>query len=127
MESFLQTLLVNYLAVIRKYTIFTGRAGRKEFWLFALTNFVISIIFSIFTKIPVLGILVGIVSFLFGLAILIPGIMVGIRRLHDTNKTGWLLLLCLIPVAGWIAVLVLCAMEGTPGDNQYGPEPEENA
>jgi uncharacterized membrane protein YhaH (DUF805 family) len=127
MESFMQTLLVNYLAVIRKYTIFTGRASRKEFWLFALTNFAIGIIFSIFTKIPVLGILVWIASFLFGLAILIPGIMVGIRRLHDTSRTGWFLLLCLIPVVGWIAVLVLCALEGTPGENQYGSVPEENA
>jgi uncharacterized membrane protein YhaH (DUF805 family) len=52
--------------------------------------------------------------------------MAGIRRLHDTNKTGLLMLLCLIPVAGGIAVLVLCAVEGTPGENQYGLAPEEN-
>jgi len=123
MESFLQTLLVNYLAVIKQYAVFTGRAGRKEFWMFALANFIIGIIFSILMKIPILGILVWIVYLLFGLAILIPSIAVGIRRLHDTNRTGWLMLLCLVPVVGAIAVLVLCALEGTPGANQYGPVP----
>jgi uncharacterized membrane protein YhaH (DUF805 family) len=122
MESFLNILVINYLAVLRKYTIFTGRAGRKEFWLFVLANFIIGIIFSILTKIPILKILFWIAYFLFGLAVLIPSIMVGIRRLHDTNKTGWLMLLCLT-VIGSIVVVAFCALEGTPGENQYGPPP----
>jgi uncharacterized membrane protein YhaH (DUF805 family) len=127
MESFLIVLLNNYIAVLRKYMVFTGRAGRKEFWLFALVNFVVGIIFTILTKIPILKIIFWIAYFLFGLAIIIPSITVGIRRLHDTNKTGWLILLCLIPFAGAIAFLVLCALEGTPGENQYGTPPSENA
>jgi uncharacterized membrane protein YhaH (DUF805 family) len=125
MESFLQTLLVNYLSVIKKYAVFTGRAGRKEFWFFALANFILGIIFNILTKIPILGILVWIVYFLACLAILIPSIAVGIRRLHDTNKTGWLMLL-ILTVIGAVVVLVFCAMEGTRGENQYGSEPEES-
>jgi uncharacterized membrane protein YhaH (DUF805 family) len=125
MESFLQVLLGNYLAVIKKYTVFTGRADRKEFWYFFLANFIIGIVFSILTKIPILGFLVGIVYFLYGLAILVPSIAVGIRRLHDTNKTGWLMLLILTGI-GAIVVLVFCAMEGTPGENQYGPAPAGN-
>jgi uncharacterized membrane protein YhaH (DUF805 family) len=127
MESFLQTLLVNYLVVLKKYTIFSGRAGRREFWLFMLANFIMGIIFSILTKIPILKILFWVAYVLYSIAIVVPSIMVGIRRLHDTGKTGWLLLLCLIPVAGWVAVLVLCALEGTPGENQYGPETAENS
>ena len=123
MESFLIVLLDNYFAVLKKYAVFTGRADRKELWFFALVNFIVGIIFSILTKIPILKIIFWIAYFLFSLAILIPSIMVGIRRLHDTNKTGWLMLLCLIPIVGWIAILVLCAMEGTPGENQYGSAP----
>jgi len=121
MESFLIVVAENYLAVLKKYAVFTGRADRKEFWMFTLANFVIGIVLSILVKIPILGILVWIVYFLFGLAILVPSIAVGVRRLHDTDKTGWLMLLFLVPALGAIAVLVLCAMEGTPGANQYGP------
>jgi uncharacterized membrane protein YhaH (DUF805 family) len=127
MESFFIALLENYFAVLKKYIVFTGRAGRKEFWFFVLVNVVVGIIFGIFGKIPILGFLIRVAYFFFGLAILIPSIMVGIRRLHDTNLTGWLMLLCLVPVAGAIAVLVLCALEGTSGENQYGSVPSENA
>jgi len=127
MESFLTLLLMNYLVVLKKYTIFSGRAGRKEFWFFVLADVIICIVFSILTKIPILKYLFWIAYFLFGLATLIPSIALGIRRLHDTNKTGWLMLLFLVPIVGWIVVLVLCAMEGTPGENQYGPEPAEDA
>jgi uncharacterized membrane protein YhaH (DUF805 family) len=127
MESFLIVLLSNYIAVIKKYFVFTGRSNRKEFWFFLLVNLIIGIVFSILTKIPILGILIRIAYFLFGLAIFIPSFMLGIRRLHDTNKTGWLMLLCLIPIVGAIAVLVLCALEGTQGENQYGSVPSENA
>jgi uncharacterized membrane protein YhaH (DUF805 family) len=95
--------------------------------MFALANFIVCIIFSILINIPILKILFWIAYFLYGLAILIPTIAVCIRRLHDTSKTGWLMLLCLIPVVGGVIVLVLCALEGTPGENQYGPEPERNA
>jgi len=123
MESLLIVLLNNYIAVLKKYFVFTGRASRKEFWFFVLVNVIVGIVFSILGKIPILGILIRVAYFFFGLAILIPGITVGIRRLHDTDKTGWLMLICLVPIAGAIALLVLCALAGTPGENQYGSVP----
>jgi uncharacterized membrane protein YhaH (DUF805 family) len=121
MESFLKVLLENYFGVLKKYTVFSGRADRKEFWMFVLANILVGIVFSILTKIPILKIIFWIAYVLYCLAILVPSVTVGIRRLHDTNKTGWLLLLCLIPALGAIVVLIFCAMEGTPGENQYGP------
>jgi uncharacterized membrane protein YhaH (DUF805 family) len=122
---FFQTLLDNFIAVMKKYTVHTGRASRKEFWLFVLAGLIIGIAFGILAIIPIVGIIAGIVSLLFGLATIIPSIMVGIRRLHDTNKTGWLMLLLLIPLVGWILVLVLCALQGTSGKNRYGPAPKD--
>jgi uncharacterized membrane protein YhaH (DUF805 family) len=120
MELFFIELLENFLTVIKKYTVVKGRASRKEFWMFVLACIIISILFGILVVIPVLGIIAGIASFLFGLATIIPGFTVSVRRLHDINKTGWLLLLMLIPLVGWIILLVLCAQKGTAGKNKYG-------
>jgi uncharacterized membrane protein YhaH (DUF805 family) len=115
----------NFIAVIKKWKIHEGRASRREFWLFVLGGVIISIALSILSSIPVLGWLFRLVYFLYGLALIIPSVTVGIRRLHDTNKTGWLMLLLLIPIVGWIPVLILCALEGTKGKNNYGPEPKD--
>ena len=114
----MKELIDNYKDIIlKKYFCFEGRAGRKEFWLFFLANFIIGLILSF---IPVLGwILQGIYS----LAILLPGLGVAARRLHDTGKSGWLQLLGLIPFIGWIIVLILCALEGHKEANQYGEAP----
>jgi uncharacterized membrane protein YhaH (DUF805 family) len=119
-ESFGIELLENFLAVLKKYTVTTGRASRKEFWMFVLANIIISMILGILVIIPILGIIAGIASFAFGLVTIIPSITVGVRRLHDTNKSGWLMLLLLIPLVGWIPVVILCALQGTPGENKYG-------
>jgi len=123
MESFLFVLVENYFSVLKKYAVFTGRANRKEFWMFVLVNIIISLIFGILTKIPVLKVLFWIVFTLFGLAVLIPSIALGIRRLHDVNYTGWLMLLCVVPVVNVIVVFLLCVIEGNPNENQYGPIP----
>jgi len=123
MESFLLILVENYFFVLKKYMVFTGRASRKEFWMFVLVNFVIGVIFSILTRIPILKVLFWIVYILFGLAILIPSIALGIRRLHDINYTGWLILLCIIPVVNIIVIFLLCVIEGNEYDNQYGASP----
>ena len=123
MESFLVVLVENYFNVLKKYAIFTGRANREEFWMYVLVNIVISVIFYILTRIPILRVLFWIVYILFCLAILIPSIALGIRRLHDVNYTGWLMLLCIIPVVNIIVVFLLCVIEGNEYDNQYGPAP----
>ena len=119
-SEYLQT----YIGVIKKYVVFTGRARRKEFWTFFFANFAIGIVLGILSQIPFIGGLFGVISGLYSLAILIPGIAVGIRRLHDTNRSGILMLLGLIPIAGLIILIVFTVQEGTPGENQYGPNPK---
>lgn len=66
----------------------------------------------------------GIIASVYALFVLIPGLAVGARRLHDTGKTGWLLLLWLIPVIGWIILLVFFVLDSKPGANKYGPNPK---
>jgi len=90
-----------------------------------LVDIIIGIIFFILTRIPVLRVIFWIVLVLFILAVLIPSIALGIRRLHDINLSGWFMLLCLIPIVNIIAIFLLCVIEGNPNDNQYGPP--ENA
>ena len=120
MESFVS----DYRNVLtNKYAMFDGRSSRKEFWMFTLVNIIVSIL---------VGIVAGILHFrllstLYSLAVLVPGIAVGIRRLHDTNKSGWFILLGLIPFIGWIILIVFAAQKGDVGANQYGPAPVATA
>lgn len=90
----------NYVAVLKKYVEFNGRAGRPEFWWFVLANFLISM---------VLGFVLPSLSMLYGLAVLVPSIAVGVRRLRDAGFNPWLELLILVPVAN-LALLVVWAM-----------------
>jgi uncharacterized membrane protein YhaH (DUF805 family) len=109
-----------YIDVLKnRYAQFDGRAHREEFWMFALVNFLISIGVAIVAVITHLWILRA----LYGLAVIVPGLAVGARRLHDTNKSGWLQLLLLIPLIGLIIMIVFWAQEGVPGPNQYGADP----
>jgi len=127
MESFINSLLIDYFKVLKKFSVFSGRSNRREFWLFVLCNLIIGIILSILTNIPLLGKLFYLVSILYSLAILVPSLAAGSRRLHDTGRSGFFQLLILIPGIGAVIVLVLCAFEGTPGENQYGPDPRHEA
>jgi uncharacterized membrane protein YhaH (DUF805 family) len=117
-----------YLDVLKKYTVFDGRARRKEFWMFALFSTIVSIILNIIDKIIGTDFggasSSGWLSTIYGLAVLLPTIGVGIRRMHDTNRTGWWILISLVPCIGWIWYIVLAAQEGTAGDNNYGPDPK---
>ena len=109
-----------YLDVLKKrYAQFTGRAHREEYWMFVLINILISIGVGIIAAIIHLPVL----QMLYAVAVLIPGIAVGIRRLHDTNRSGWWLLISLVPVIGLIVLIVFLVQESDPGDNQYGPNP----
>ena len=111
-----------YLKVVRdNYANFDGRARRSEYWYFALANFLVGFILGIIGGfVPV----VMYISYLYSLAVLLPGIAVAIRRLHDIGKSGWYLLVVLIPIAGAIWLIVLLATEGTTGPNEYGPDPK---
>lgn len=109
-----------YLKVIRNYAGFTGRARRKEFWMFALVNFLIVILLRIVQDI--LGV-PPLISILYSLFILIPSWALFVRRLHDTGSSGWLSLLALIPLVGLIVVLVFGCLD-SDGTNKYGISPK---
>jgi uncharacterized membrane protein YhaH (DUF805 family) len=106
-----------YLDVLKKYAVFSGRATRSEFWYFVLINFIVTIVLGVVDKSMGLG---GILGIVYGLAVLIPGIAVGARRLHDIGKSGWMQLIILIPLIGLIWLIVLFALESYPGKNKYG-------
>jgi uncharacterized membrane protein YhaH (DUF805 family) len=94
-----------------KYAEFSGRAARPEFWWFALFQFVV---------LTVLGMVSSALYGIAALGLLLPGLAVGARRLHDLNKSAWLMLLWLIPVIGWLLLIYWAAQAGDPGANQYG-------
>lgn len=110
-----------YIEVLQKYAVFDGRASRREYWLWILVNLVIAI------AIEVLYLAVAdffaIVGVIYGLATIVPHLAVGARRLHDHNKSGWLQLINLVPLIGWIIVLILMVLPGNEGENKHGPQP----
>ena len=116
-----------YFEVLKKYAVFGGRARRKEFWYFALFNVIVGILLAVvdaaigtFNTDSGFGLLSGIYS----LAILIPSIAVSVRRLHDIGRSGWWILIALIPLIGTIVLLVFNVQDSQPGENQYGPNPK---
>ena len=116
-----------YLEVLKKYAVFSGRARRKEYWYFFLFNIIILLVLSFIdgmtgTFIYEAGL--GLLGGIYALAVLIPGIAVAVRRLHDTDRSGWWLLVGLIPVFGTIALLVFMLQDGKLGENQYGANPK---
>lgn len=106
-----------YKKVLKDYAVFTGRTNRKEFWMFVLVNFLIGFALGIIGGIIRTG---DILMNIYSLAVLVPTIAVGIRRLHDTGKSGWWILLSLIPILGIIALIVLFVQDSQPGSNKYG-------
>jgi len=110
-----------YMDVLKKYAVFNGRARRKEYWMFFLFNL---IIFLVIGFVEGLFGSPGIIGVLYSLAILIPGIAVSVRRLHDTGRSGWWLLIGFIPLLGVIVLLVFMVLDSKPGENQYGANPK---
>jgi uncharacterized membrane protein YhaH (DUF805 family) len=116
-----------YVEVLRKYAVFRGRARRGEFWYFLLINVLIGIGLRITDR--VIGTFsseadIGLLSGIYTLAVLIPGIAVLVRRLHDTNRSGWWSLIGLVPLIGIIVLLVFTLQDGQEGENRYGPNPK---
>ncbi len=114
--------------VFQHYADFNGRARRKEYWMFVLFNMIFAIAALVLDNI--LGIAMegngGPIYFLYALAVLIPGLAAAVRRLHDIGKSGWMILIGLIPLIGGIWLIVLLATDSNPGDNEYGPNPKAN-
>lgn len=117
-----------YLKALKQYADFSGRARRKEYWMFVLFNIIFSLIASLIDKAIGIdfsdGYGYGIVTVIYALIVFIPGLALTVRRLHDINKSGWMIFISLIPLIGGIWMLVLVCTEGTRGDNQYGPDPK---
>ena len=110
-----------YLGCWKKYAEFSGRARRKEFWMFALFNFLASVALAIVDGI--LGTNGGLGG-IYSLAVLIPTIAVSARRLHDTDHSGWWYWIGLIPLIGSIVLLVFLCSDSKPGENRFGPNPK---
>ena len=109
-------------SVFTQYVGFSGRARRSEFWYFYLFTILLSIVASIVQR-AMTNSTNGIVTTIIGLAIILPYLAVAVRRLHDTSRSGWWLLIGLIPVVGTI-VLIVFWVQDSHGDNQYGPSPK---
>ncbi len=114
-------MVQEFINVLKNYANFSGRARRHEFWMFYLANFIIGLVMGIVALIPILG---GLVSTVYSLAILIPSLAVAVRRLHDVGKSGWWLLICLIPLVGAILLLVWFCTDSKPEENQWGFSPK---
>jgi len=116
---------------LKRYAEFSGRSRRKEYWMFFLLTLLVTIGLGIATggEEGISGVVdedggMSFVMIVFYIAILIPTVAVEVRRFHDQDKSGWFVLLNFVPFVGWLIVLVLMCLEGTKGENQYGPDPK---
>lgn len=109
-----------YLEVLKKYAVFEGRARRTEYWVFTLVTSVISFILSVIDEQLNLSLL----GWIYALVVFLPGLAVTVRRLHDTNRSGWWILISLIPVLGGIVLLIFMLIDSDPMENEYGPNPK---
>jgi uncharacterized membrane protein YhaH (DUF805 family) len=103
------------------YVNFDGRASRPMYWWWVLFAIIAGIVGNILDA--VIG--VAIFSILISLALFLPGLAVAVRRLHDTDRSGWWILIALIPLIGFIVLIVFLVQKSDPGDNQYGPPPAD--
>ena len=109
------------LEPLRKYAVFSGRARRKEYWIyilvFGIIAFPLGLIDALIGTYPLIGLL-------FSLAFFIPTLAVMVRRLHDTGRSGWWWFIQLVPIIGSIIFLVFMVLDSQAGDNEYGPNPK---
>ena len=109
-----------YVEVLQKYAVFDGRAKRSEYWLFTLIQIIIfTVLYALFLA---AGQLFLVVYWLYALATLIPSLAVTVRRLHDTGRSGWWILIGLVPLVGLIVLIIFMVMESAD-DNEHGPRP----
>ena len=118
-----------YLKVLKKYAEFDGRARRKEYWFFVLFNVLISMVLAFIDRLmgnvdPETGL--GILSGIYALGVMIPGMAVSVRRLHDTGRSGWWLLITFVPVIGALVFFYFMVLDSNPERNEYGESPKGN-
>lgn len=119
----MEEIVENFKTVFRRWNDFSGRSRRREYWYFALANFVISIGLGILDNIVLGSNGYGALQGLYSLIALVPGLAVSFRRLHDIGKSAWWLLIALIPIVG-LVVLIYFTVKDSDGDNVYGPNPK---
>lgn len=120
--------MIWFIMALRKFGVFRGRARRKEFWFFVLFSNLFIYLFAVL--VTGLGLVKDITIGIFGLlllALIIPTIAVTVRRLHDTGRSGWWLLIYLVPIIGPIIALVFLASDGQPGPNKFGLDPKQDS
>lgn len=110
-----------YVYCFQHYADFNGRARRSEYWYFVLFNVIVGFCIGFVSA------LVGIswLGYVYDVAVFVPSLAVAIRRMHDIGKSGWWILISLIPLIGWIWYLILCCKDSQPGANEYGPNPKD--
>jgi len=116
-----------YLVALKKYAVFAGRARRKEFWVFVLVNTLIAValaMIDMYTGTFDEEVGLGLLSGLYALAMILPSIAGSVRRLQDTDRSGWWYLLVFVPLIGGLVILVFMLLDGTPGTNRFGPNPK---
>ncbi|MDC6351043.1 DUF805 domain-containing protein [Zeaxanthinibacter sp. PT1] len=116
-----------YLKVISQYTDFTGRARRMEYWMFVLFHFIFSVLAVAIDNL--LGITFGDIPYgwlflAYALFSLLPGLAVQVRRLHDSGRSGWWILIGFVPLVGGLVLLVFYLLDSEDGPNDYGPNPK---
>lgn len=110
-----------FIEVLKKYAVFSGRARRKEYWMFTLFYLIFEIVFMAVGYAIDFPALVGVLV----VALLLPSLAVTVRRLHDTDRSGWWILIGIVPLVGFIVMLVFLCSDTQPGANKYGPSPKE--
>lgn len=110
-----------YVEALKKYAVFSGRARRKEYWMFVLFNIIITIVLSIVDRMLKLD---NVLSAIYSLVLIIPGISVSVRRLHDIGKRGWWYFISYIPLIGQIWFIILMCTDSQYGENMYGLNPK---
>jgi uncharacterized membrane protein YhaH (DUF805 family) len=104
---------------LSKYATFTGRAPRSEYWYFVLFQAVVGVVAAAISR----AIDLNLVSTLVELLLFLPSLAVGIRRLHDIDRSGWWTLLGFVPFIGWVVLIIWACTKGTLGPNRFGPDP----
>lgn len=110
-----------YLDVLKKYAVFSGRARRKEYWMFILFNLIVSIVLA------VADLSLGsplVLYYIYSLAVLLPSLAVSVRRLHDTDRSGWWMLLMFLPIVGPIVLFIFFLFDSSPQENKHGANPK---
>lgn len=132
-----------YIEVLKKYVVFSGRASRSEYWYFVLFSTIISIILTIIDVAMGSGsaestmggadaemaanVSMGLLGGIYSLAVFLPSLAVAVRRLHDTDHSGWWMFIALIPLIGVIVLLIFMVKDSTPSENEYGSNPKKTA